>query len=339
MKAPEPTPTTPAAPVADAAPTAALSLSALPGDSQLHSMREYLAEMMRVDLSPLHPDKPLHYRAALRMVPGASWGSSQASPVRTTRTAALCKDGQDDLMLVMPSAPMTIEQPGHSALRIQPGDAVLLSQARPLQIVLEEAGESWALRVPHRDMARMLPRLSSAPVLALRQGTPMLQLLQRFGRLLESEPLQGAASQQLAARQLQEMLAVAVGQSPDFAAWAEQHSLAAARLQAVRADIAAHLGASRLSLEWLAARQGISARHLQRLLAAQGTSYQDAVRHARLEAARALLQAPRNAGLSITAIAHACGFSEASALSRAFRQHYGMTPGQARWEGGMGAKK
>ena len=319
MKAPVPAPTTQAAPAADAAPTAALSLSALPGDSQLHSMREYLAEMMRVDLAPLHPDQPLHYRAALRMVPGASWGSSQASPVRTTRTAALCKDGQDDLMLVMPSAPMTIEQPGQSALRIQPGDAVLLSQARPLQIVLEEAGESWALRVPHRDMARMLPRLSSAPVLALRQGTPMLQLLQRFGRLLESDPLQGAASQRLAARQ--------------------QHSLAVARLQAVRADIAAHLSTSRLSLEWLAARQGISARHLQRLLAAQGTSYQDAVRHARLEAARALLQAPRNAGLSITAIAHACGFSEASALSRAFRQHYGMTPGQARWEGGMGAKK
>lgn len=302
-------------------------------------MREYLAELMRVDLAPLHPDKPLHYRAGLRMVPGAIWGSSQSSPVHTTRTAALCKDGQDDLMLVMPSAPMTIEQPGQSVLRIQPGDAVLVSQARPMQIILEEAGESWALRVPHRDLARMLPRVSSAPVLALRQGTPMLQLLRRFGQLLESDPLQGAASQHLAARQLQEMLAVAVGQSPDFAAWAEQHSLATVRLQAVRADIAAHLGTSRLSLDWLASRQGISARHLQRLLAAQGTSYQDVLRQARLEAARALLQAPRTASLSITAIAHACGFSEASALSRAFKQHYGMTPGQARWEAGMGAKK
>ena len=169
----------------------------------------------------------------------------------------------------------------------------------------------------------------------LRRGTPVLPLLRRFGRLLESDPLRGVASQQLAGRQLQDMLAVALGQSPDYAAWAEENSLAAARLQSLRADIAACLGSGRLGLDWLAARQGLSARHLQRLLAAEGTSYQDEVRHARLQAARALLQEPRNAAMSISAIAHACGFSEASALNRAFKQHYGMTPGQARWDGGL----
>ena len=48
-----------------------------------------------------------------------------------------------------------------------------------------------------------------------------------------------------------------------------------------------------------------------------------------------MLAQPHNAGRSISAIAHACGFSEASALNRAFRQHYGMTPGQARGEGAL----
>ena len=319
---------------ADAPLDTRFSLHALPADRHLQAMREYLAGVMRVDLAPLHDGQPLRYQATLRTVPGASWGGARVSAVRTTRTAHLCKDGQDDLMLLMPSADALIEQPGRAPLHVRPGDAALLSQARPMQLV-QQAGASWVLRVPHRDVARMLPGLSDAPMLVLRRDTPMLHLLQRFGRLLGSDPLRGGASQQLAGRQLQDMLAVALGESPDYAAWAEQHSLAAARLRAVQADIATHLGQGRLGLNWLAARQGISPRHLQRLLAAHGTSYQKLVRQARLHAARAMLQEPRNAQRSISDIAHACGFSEASALNRAFRQLYGMTPGQARWDAGV----
>ena len=313
-----------------AAPKTTLRLSGMPGERNLQAMRGYLAEIMRVDLEPLRADQPLHYQASLCAVPGASWGGAQVSGVRTTRTPQLCKDGQDDLMLLVPSGETLIEQPGHEALRVRPGSAVLLSQARPMRIS-QQAGASWMLRVPHRDMSRMLLRLGDAPMIALRAGTPMLGLLQRYGRLLESESLQGAASQQLAARQLQDMLAVALGQSPDYAAWAEQNSLAAARVQALRADMATHLASSRLSLDWLAARQGLSSRHLQRLLATQGTGYLDTLRQVRVQTARAMLQDPRNAAMSTTAIAHACGFSDASGLNLTFRQHYGMTPGDARW--------
>ncbi|BEP96973.1 hypothetical protein GmRootA79_53580 (plasmid) [Acidovorax sp. A79] len=313
-----------------AAPTATLRLSGMPGDRNLKAMRDYLAGLMRVDVAPVHQNQPLHYEAGLRTLPGASWGSSQASAVSSTRTAAFCKDGQDDLMLVMPSVGMTIGQPGRDALRVRPGEAALLSQARPMQIVMEQAGASWALRVPHSEMERMLPRLGEAPMLALRP-TPMLGLLQRYGKLIESEPLEGAGSQQLVVRQLQDMLAVAMGQSPDYAAWAEENSLAAVRLRAVRADMAAHLATSRLSLQSLAARQGISARQLQRVLASAGTSYEETLRHTRLQAAHAMLKEPRNAGMSIEVVAYACGFSEASALGRAFKQHYGVTPGEARW--------
>lgn len=312
-----------------------LRLDTTPGDRRLPELREYLAGLMRVDISSLHADQPLVYRAGLRTVPGASWGSAHASALRSARTAQLCKDGQDDLLLVMTSVEVIIELPGHESLHIRPGDAALLSQARPTAFIQREHGSAWALSVPHRDMARMLPRLGSAPVMVLRRGTPMLELLKRFGQLLEADPLRGPVAQQMAARQLQDMLATILGQSRDFAAWAEEHSLAAVRLRAVQADIATHLGSGFLSLQWLAGRQGLSPRHLQRLLAAQGTSYQEALRTARLQAARALLQEPRHTGMSITAIAHACGFPEASALSRAFRQAYGMTPGDARWKPGM----
>jgi len=324
----------PPAPPDDAVPVRRLRLSGMPGDRDLRAMSDHLTSMARVEVAPLLAGQPWHYQGSLRTVPGASWSSARFAPVSSARTAALCKDGQDDVMLFISTAPMTIEQPGREALRILPGGAALVSQARPMRVVQEQAGTLRALRVPHSDLAWRLPRLSSAPLLALRQGTPLLHLLPRLGQLLDSDPLRGAAAQQLAARQWQDMLAVVLGQSSDFTAWAEQHTLPALRLRAVQADIAAHLGSGRLSAQWLAARQGISERHLRRLLAGEGTSFQDLVRIARLQAARAMLEEPRNAQRSISDIAHACGFSEASALSRAFRQHYGMTPGQARWEVG-----
>ncbi|MFT3777347.1 MAG: helix-turn-helix transcriptional regulator [Ottowia sp.] len=325
----------PSAPFGDALAVRRLRLAGMPGDRDLRAMSEHLASMARVEIAPLHAGQPWHYQGAMRTVPGASWSSARFAPVSSARSAALCQDGQDDVMLFISTAPMTIEQPGREALRILPGGAALVSQARPMRVVQEQAGTLRALRVPHRDLAWRLPRLSAAPLLALNAGTPLLHLLPRLGRLLDADPLRGAAAQQLAARQWQDMLAVVLGQSRDFTQWAEDHSLPAVRLRAVQADIAAHLGHERLGPDWLAARQGISARHLRRLLAAAGTSYQEALRTARLQAARAMLADARNAGLSISAIAHACGFSEASALNRAFRQHYGMTPGQARREGGV----
>ncbi|MFT3777349.1 MAG: AraC family transcriptional regulator [Ottowia sp.] len=321
------------------APRTSLRLSGLAQPRQLQAVREHLADLARVDFNPLHEGEPLCYQSRLRTVPGATWGGAWSRPVGFARTAQLCKDGQDDVMLVMPSVPMTIEQPGREPLRLAPGDAALLSLARPQRIVMEQPGATWALRVPHADLARRLPRLEGSPMRALNPRAPTLQLLRRYGRLLESEPLRGPAAQHLAARHLQDMLAMALRESPDGGdACADQDSLRAARVQAVRADMAAHLASGYLSLPWLAARQGLSVRHLQRLLAAAGTSYQEALRHARLQAAHAMLLEPRNAGLSISAIAHACGFSEASALNRAYKQHYGMTPGQARWDGSVNQK-
>lgn len=316
-------------------PIQRLQLSGLPGDRDLLAMRDYLADIVRADFAPLHANRPWHYEGATRTVPGATWSTQRFDPVVSTRSAAMCRDGEDDLMLFVSSACMTIEQPGRETLRVLPGGAALASRARPMRVVQEQAGTLWVLRVPHRELAWRLPQLPSAPLMALHQGTPLLHLLPRMGRLLDSDPLRGLAAQQLAARQLQDMLAVTLGQSRDFTEWAEQHSLPTLRLRAVQADIAAHFGSGRLSMAWLAERQGISARHLRRMLAEAGTSYQDALRTARLRAARAMLTDPRNAGQSISAIAHACGFSEASALNRAFKQHYGITPGQARGEAGL----
>lgn len=306
------------------------STKALPTDIRLHAMCDYLADMMRVEVESLVAETPIEYSAGLCVVPGASWGSAYASAVVTTRTAALAQDGQDDLMLVVPDIRMIIQARGANDLEVRPGEAVLFSQAREMRIVHPDAGHAWALRVPHADIAAMVPGLGSAPVLSLPAGTPMLSLLKRYGRILETEPLAGATQQKMVARQLQEMMSLAIGASADFWKHAEETTVAAVRLNSIRAEIAAHLGNSNLRLEWIAARQNVTPRHLQRILAREGLHFNDMLRRARVAKARALLEDPRSASRTILSIALECGFPEASALNRAFRQEYGLRPGDVR---------
>jgi transcriptional regulator GlxA family with amidase domain len=86
--------------------------------------------------------------------------------------------------------------------------------------------------------------------------------------------------------------------------------------------IAGHL-AEDLTPATLAARAGVSPRHLTRLFTTHlGTTPARAVRAARTEAAAHLV---RSSGLPMAAIARRCGFGSAETLRQAFLDHYGDT--------------
>jgi AraC family transcriptional regulator, glycine betaine-responsive activator len=73
---------------------------------------------------------------------------------------------------------------------------------------------------------------------------------------------------------------------------------------------------------------GVSPRHLDRLFADHlGASFQTTYHRIRLDHARRLLE---QSPLSISELAFATGFSGASHFSRAFKDHFGMTPKSAR---------
>uniref|UniRef100_UPI003CC7FFD6 GlxA family transcriptional regulator n=1 Tax=Nocardia wallacei TaxID=480035 RepID=UPI003CC7FFD6 len=89
-------------------------------------------------------------------------------------------------------------------------------------------------------------------------------------------------------------------------------------LESVLADPAAHH-----SLSAMAARAGVSGRHLTRLFRDElSTTPAAFVESARLEAARAMLES----GESVTAAAHRCGLGSDESLRRAFLRHLGVTP-------------
>ncbi|MBB5953751.1 transcriptional regulator GlxA family with amidase domain [Saccharothrix tamanrassetensis] len=90
-------------------------------------------------------------------------------------------------------------------------------------------------------------------------------------------------------------------------------------------DLAGHIAgnlAEDLTPAALAARAGVSTRHLTRLFTAHlGTTPARAVRAARTEAAVHLV---RSSELSLETIARRCGFRSAQTLRQAFLDHYGV---------------
>lgn len=109
---------------------------------------------------------------------------------------------------------------------------------------------------------------------------------------------------------------------------AAMQALRFGRLSLARRLIAGNMSDPRLSPAFVAARLGISVRHLHALFETTGISFSQNVTMLRLEESCRLLVRPPEQ--SITKVALACGFDSLATFYRAFRAAYGMTPGDFR---------
>jgi len=88
---------------------------------------------------------------------------------------------------------------------------------------------------------------------------------------------------------------------------------------------------SPLNLKEVAARCGVSREHFIRAFGRRyGESPGELLRRLRLEHARRMLRATQ---IPVQDVALACGFADANTFGRAFRQRYGLTPGNERARG------
>src|SRR5262249_51189262 len=105
--------------------------------------------------------------------------------------------------------------------------------------------------------------------------------------------------------------------------------LRAARLAAIKRDIARNLDRSDLSVSGVAARHGCTEREVQRMFEMEGTTFTNHVLARRLARAHGMLTDPgRDA--KISAVAYDCGFGDISYFNRVFRRSYGVAPSDVR---------
>jgi transcriptional regulator GlxA family with amidase domain len=129
-----------------------------------------------------------------------------------------------------------------------------------------------------------------------------------------------------------DLMALAVGATRDAAETAESRGLRAARLQALKDDIAQNIDQPDLSVSALAHRHRCTHRCVQRLFEMEGTTYTEYVLEQRLGRAYRILSDARRACDKISVVAWDSGFGDVSYFNRAFRRRYGLAPSDVRAE-------
>ena len=127
-----------------------------------------------------------------------------------------------------------------------------------------------------------------------------------------------------------DLIALSVGAHQDAAEEAQGRGVRAARLHAIKADVASRFSERDLSVAAVAARHSVAPRYIHKLFETEGATFSEYVLACRLEFAHRLLTDRRLDARPITSIAFDAGFSDLSHFNRMFRRRYNATPTEVR---------
>jgi AraC-like DNA-binding protein len=287
-------------------------------------------------------DEPFHVEMAVHKLGRAGNASDTHAAACVTRMTAtvhgtlrwapgpLC-DGYDDVALfIHETGRRSISQLGREATA-DPGGGVLESNVHISTHFLPEPSRFAIVVVPRKLMMALAPGLEDALVRPLPPDAGVLRLLMRYLDILEDEQaLSTPELQRAAATHIHDLCALAIGATRDAAEIAKGRGLRAARMRSIKAEIARNLQDGDVSAAALARGQGVSPRYIQKLFEQEGTTLSRFVLGQRLARVHRMLTDPRQADLTIAAIAYEAGFGDLSTFNREFRRHFGATPSDIR---------
>jgi AraC-like DNA-binding protein len=309
-----------------------ISTKALPARERVSIWREVVSRnLLRVDVEPLL-DLPLEVEATLRASPGLRLMSScVTSPFRMRRTQEHIADNEDEFGLVLNLDGQAMMWQRDEEVALGPGDAVAVSNLDPATLTHQGGTRRLGLLVPRTALTPLVANVEDTAARLIPHDHEALRLLAAYLQLVHAElPLATPGLRRLAVTHVHDLFALALGATRDGAAIAAERGVRAARLAAIKADIAAHLGRHDLTLTALAARQGVTPRYIQMLFESEGVTFSEFVLTQRLARTHRMLSDPRHAVLTIIAIAFEAGFGDISYFNRAFRRRYGATPSDVR---------
>ena len=255
------------------------------------------------------------------------------SPSIATRTASLLQDGNDDVILHLQlSGSRQLRQLGREAVAPE-GAAVFSWNAEQSTIVLPQAAAFFSIALPQRHLRSLVPGFADRVACTVPVDHAVLALLRRYIGLVETDPhLHDPAVGQAMGRHILDLAAHLLGTACEAREHSTTEGLRAARLHALKADIASNL-ATDLSASALARRHQVSPRYIHKLFESEGTTVSQYVLGLRLEAVWRRLGDPGLRERTIAEIVYAAGFGDISTFNRAFRARFGLTPRDARQHG------
>ena len=302
-----------------------------PERAQPTLVRECFARLgFRYDIERL-PEVPFHVDVSLNMLPGLAMATGRLHGSRNRRTRTHVEDGTDDAVLIVNlRGPHLVEQRDRE-LVLGDGEAVLVSAADPSCFTHRPPGDMLAMRFAKARLAPLLQDGHDGYMRRIPSDTQALRLLTNYVAIGWDQPAGASPDlQHVMAGHIYDLIAVMVGANRDAEEAAQGGGLRAARLQAIKQDIGRHLGRPDLSVAALAQRHGCTARLLQRLFEAEGSTFTEYVLAQRLGRAYRMLADPRRRAEKISTVALDCGFGDVSYFNRVFRRRYGAAPSDVR---------
>lgn len=285
----------------------------------------YLYEIERVD------DIPFAFDFSMNMLLGMQMAVGRAHGTRNRRTRASSVDGDDYVLIVNQRGPHLIEQRNREIV-LGDGDAVLVSSSDPSAFTHRPPGEMLVLRFPKPNLAARVKGADDLTMHVIPRDRPALGFLRNYVGLAWDERMTATSElQHLMTSHIYDLMgAVVGGATRDAAETTQGGGVRAARLHAIKQDIATCLHRSDLSVSAIAARHGCTERFVQRLFEMEDTTFTEYVLSQRIARAHRMLTDPRYTGEKISTVAYDCGFADLSYFNRAFRRHCGAAPSDVR---------
>lgn len=288
----------------------------------------YGRTMQKMDIEPLPAEQP-HAEATLLRMPGlAMMAGRRSAAIYHRRRELIDHDGVSVTWAV--SSGCQAHQRGRSPEVVR-GQAIVLTSGEAGFLRVPRLDDYFNLLVPRRCLSPLVADLDDAFGRPIPADSPALKLLTRYiGILQEAGTFAVPELRRQAVAHIHDLIALAIGATRDAAEIAKSRGARAARLRAIKEDIATWLSQPDLSLAAVAARHRIKPRWVQRLFESEGTTFTEYVLAQRLVRAHRLLTDPLHTNRKVSTIALDIGFGDLSYFNRAFRQRYGTTPSELR---------
>jgi AraC-like DNA-binding protein len=211
----------------------------------------------------------------------------------------------------------------------RPGHLVLYDSARPYRFAFREYSRQLVVRIPRDELAhrlRRVERLTARPVAGDDGlGGFARELLQSLAAHVDD--VDPHVTSQLLGNVL-DVLSAAFADSAGLGP--EMRTQRVIHLRRAQECIRRRLSDPDLTPAHVAQEIGISERYLYAVFRDEGMSPGKAIMNERLAQARAYLSRPRMLSGTVEGMALRLGFKHASHFTRAFKERYGLPPGQYR---------
>jgi AraC-like DNA-binding protein len=289
----------------------------------------YGRNIVNVDIETIG-DTPFHASVTFQGLPGVGLVTGSRSPAHYHVGRQHLANVRDSFGLsVLLSGAATTKQLGREII-CRPGTASIISGTDPSTNTMHVFGRFITFVLPRPEVSALVRDLDASYARQLPAENGPLRLLIRYVQTLQGNGPLDAALAKAAASHMIDLVALAIGADPDAAHEARQRGVAAARLQAIKADIRERLGAGDLSAATIALRHGVTPRYVQKLFERDGTTFSEFLLARRIEHAIQLLRDPAFVAYTISMIAFECGFRDLSYFNRAFRRACNATPSDIR---------